>query len=167
MHFKQNDFSEAKDLAKVQIKIDNIDAEYVDLISDEIFQKQPFFLTTLLGYRFDVTPIELEEIMKIYFLIWEYFRTNKKVQTIKVTETYFETILNTNIALLQYIDGELDEDEKTRIYSSHLSNLKSKALFTAVLYRYSERPVLIKMEEEKRAIILLGIKSFIECFETI
>jgi hypothetical protein len=167
MDFKQNDSTEAKDLVKVQIKIDNIDAEYVNLISDEIFQKQPFFLTVLLGYRLDTTAIELEEIMKIYFLIWEYFRTNKKVQTIKVTEDYFETIQNKNIAMLQYADGGLDDVEKTKIYSSDLGNLKSKALFTAVLYRYNERTVLLKMEERKRTIILIGIKSFIECFETI
>jgi hypothetical protein len=167
MDFKQNDSTEAKDLVKVQIKIDNIDAEYVNLISDEIFQKQPFFLTVLLGYRLDTTAIELEEIMKIYFLIWEYFRTNKKVQTIKVTEDHFETIQDKNIAMLQYADGELDDVEKTKIYSSDLGNLKSKALFTAVLYRYNERTVLLKMEERKRTIILIGIKSFIECFETI
>ena len=167
MDFKQNDFTEAKDLAKVQIKIDNIDAEYVNLISDEIFKKQPFFLTVLLGYRLDTTPIELEEIMKIYFLIWEYFRTNKKVQTIKVTEDHFETIQDKNIAMLQYADGESGDVEKMKIYSSDLGNLKSKALLTAVLFRYNEKPVLLKMDDRKRAIILIGIKSFIECFETI
>lgn len=167
MDFKQKDFSEAIDLAKLQIRMDTIDAEYVNLISDEIFQKQPFFLTTLLGLRFDLTPIELEEIMKIYFLTWEYFRTNTKVQTIKVTETYFETILNTNIALLKYAEGESDEDERAKLYSSNLGNLKSKALFVAVLYRFDESPVLLNMEAGKKDIILLGIKSFIECFETI
>ena len=167
MGFKQNDFTEAKDLVKVQIKIDNIDAEYVNLISDEIFQKQPFFLTVLLGYRLDTTLIELEEIMKIYFLIWEYFRTNRKVQTIKVSEDHFETVQDKNIAMLQYADGELDDVKKKKIYSSDLGNLISKALFTAVLYRYNERPILLKMDERKRAIILIGIKSFIECFETI
>lgn len=167
MDFKQNDFTEAKYLAKVQIKIDNIDAEYVNLISDEIFQKQPFFLTVLLGYRLDTTALELEEIMKIYFLIWEYFRTNKKVQTIKVTEDHFQTIQDKNIAMLQYADGELNDVEKMKIYFSDLDNLKSKALFTAVLYRYIERPVLVKMDDRKRTIILIGIKSFIECFETI
>ena len=167
MDFAQNDFTEAKDLAKVQIKIDHIDAEYVDVITDEIFQKQPFFLTVLLGYRLDTTLIELEEIMKIYFLIWEYFRNNTKVQTIKVTEDHFEKIQDKNIAMLQYADGELADVEKMKIYSSDLINLKSKALFTAVLFRYNERPVLLKMDERKRAIILIGIKSFIECFETI
>lgn len=167
MDFKQNDFNEAKDLANVQIKIDNIDAAYVNLISDEIFQMQPFFLKVLLGYRLDITPMELEEIMKTYFLIWEYFRTNKKVQTKKVTEEHFETIQDKNIAMLQYADGELDDFDKMKIYSSDLSNLKSKALFTAVLYRFNERPVLLKIDEGKRAIILIGIKSFIESFETI
>lgn len=167
MDFKQKDFSEAIDLAKLQIRMDTIDAEYVNLISDEIFQKQPFFLTTLLGYRFDLTPIELEEIMKIYFLIWEYFRTNTKVQTVKVTETYFESILNTNLALLIFAEAESNEEEKAKLFSSNLGNLKSKALFTSVLYRFDESPVLLNMEAEKKDIILIGIKSFIECFETI
>jgi len=167
MDFTKNDFAEAKQLAKVQIKIDNIDAEYVNLVSDEILKKQPFFLTVLLGYRLDTTPIELEEIIKIYFLIWEYFKTHKKVQTIKVTEDHFETIQLKNIAMLQYCEGELDEVEKIKIYISDLSNLKSKALFTAVLFRYNERPGLLKMDERKKGIILIGIKSFIECFETI
>lgn len=167
MDFKQNDFSEARDLAKVQIKMDNIDAEYVNLISEDIFQKQPYFLTVLLGYRLVITPMELEETMKIYFLIWEYFRTNIKIQTIKVTENDFETIQNRNIAMLQYCDGEFDAVETNNIYSSDLENLKSKALFAAVLFRFNERPALLKMDVQKRFIIVIGIKSFIECFENL
>ena len=167
MDFKQNDFSEARELAKVQIKMDNIDAEYVNLISEDIFQKQPYFLTVLLGYRLVITPMELEETMKIYFLIWEYFRTNIKIQTIKVTENDFETIQNRNIAMLQYCDGEFDAVETNNIYSSDLENLKSKALFAAVLFRFNERPALLKMDVQKRFIIVIGIKSFIECFENL
>ena len=167
MDFTKNDFAEAKELANVQIKIDNFDAEYLNLVSEEIFQKQPFFLTVLLGYRLDTTRVELDEIIKIYFLIWEYFKTTKRVQTIKVTEGHFENIQNKNIAMLQYTDGESDDVEKMKIYSSDLGNLKSKALITAILFRYHERPVLLKMDGHKRAIVLIGIKSFIECFETI
>lgn len=167
MNFTQNDFTEAKQLAKVQIAIDKIDEKYVNLISDEIFQKQPFFLTVLLGYRFDVEPLELEEIMKIYFLIWEYFRTNKKVQRKIVTQERFESIEDQILSMLRYTEGEANEKDKINIYSADFGNLKSKALFAAVLFRYNERPVLLKMDEHKRGLILLGIKSFIECFETI
>jgi len=167
MQFTQNDFNEMPQVAKLLSKIDNIDSNYAETIADEIFQKQPFFLTVFLGYHHDTTPIELEEIMKIYFLIWEYFRTNEKVQRIKVTEEYYERIEDKNIAMLQYTDGVPDKMEKIKIYSSDLSNLKSKALYAAVVKRYNEREVLLKMDTRKRGIILLGIKCFIECFDTI
>ena len=159
MDITQNDLKEVIELTGLQKKIDNIDAEYVNLISDEIFQKQPFYMTVLLGYRIDTTPEELEEIMKIYFLIWEYFRLNKNVQTKKVTETNFETIQRKHLEMLHYADGEPGQLGKMEVYSSDLQNLRSKALLTAVLFRYNNRPVLLKMDEFKKGIILVGIKT--------
>jgi hypothetical protein len=167
MDISQNDFKEAIELAELQKKIDNIDAEYMNLISDEIFQKQPFYMTVLLGYRIDTTPEELEEIMKIYFLIWEYFRLNKNVQTKKVTETNFETLQRKHLEMLQYAEGEPGQLEKMEVFSSDLQNLRSKALLTAVIFRYNNKPVLLKIDEVKRGIIFVGIKTFIKCFETI
>jgi 6-pyruvoyl-tetrahydropterin synthase len=167
MDFTQNDFTEVKDLAKVQIMIDNIDIEYINAVSEEISKKQPFFLIVVMGFKHDTTFLELEELIRVFFLIWEYFRTNKKVQTIKVTEEHFETVLNKNAAMLQYADGELDVTERMKIFSSNLSNLKSKALLTAVFFRFNEKPVLQKMNQRKKGLIFINIKSIIECFETI
>ena len=96
----QNDFNEIKILAESIKKIDQIDSDYVNSTSDEIFKLQPFFLTVLLGHRLDVTADELEEIMKIYFLVWEYFRLNPNVQTKQVTEAYFDRIQKKNIEML-------------------------------------------------------------------
>jgi hypothetical protein len=90
MNISTKDFDELAKIRLLENKIDSIDAKYVDTISDEIFLKQPFFLTILIGYRFDTTPQELEEIMKLYFLIWEYFKTDKNVQINQVSEAYFE-----------------------------------------------------------------------------
>jgi len=50
---------------------------------------------------------------------------------------------------------------------SDLQNLKSKSLLAAIFYRFQNRQVLRKMAFENKGIILIGIKSFIECFETI
>ena len=166
MNITQKDFNETSKLMGLLAKIDNLDTEYVNEISDETFKQQPFFLTVLLGYHLDTSPEELEEIMKIYFLIWEYFKQNKNIPKKRVTETYFDKIQNRNIQMLKYVEGEHEEDERLKIYSNDLQNLKSKALFTAILYRYINRPVLKKMGKEKKGIILVGIKSFIEYFET-
>ncbi|MEO6831217.1 MAG: hypothetical protein ABI378_03100 [Chitinophagaceae bacterium] len=167
MNFTQKDFNETTELAQLLTKIDNIDEQYINEISDEIFLRQPFFLTVLLGYRLDTSPEELEEIMIIYFIIWEYFKLNKNVQKRIVMEAHFEKIQDRNISMLLYVQGEPEHTNSMKIYSDDLLNLKSKALFTAVLLRYTTRPVLLKMDAEKRGIILVGIKSFIECFETI
>ena len=122
-------------------------------------------MTVLLGYRLDVTTEELEEIMRIYFLIWEFFKMKRKVPTYKITETDFEKAQSRYMHMLKYVEGESDQKEITNIYTYDLERLKSKALVTAVLLRYNTRPVLKKMDMDIKGIIFLGIRCFIECFE--
>ena len=167
MKITQKDFDETTELAALLTKIDTLSPEEVNTLSEEIFERTPFFLTVLLGYRFELTSEELEEIMKIYFLVWKYFRTNKNVRTEQVTETYFENIQDRHIEMLKYFEGETEQKKNRNVYSYDLGKLNSKALLTAVLHRYDNRPTLLKMQEESKGIIFVGIKSFIECFETI
>lgn len=154
-------------LAALLAKVDNLNEETVHRLSDEMFQSQPFFLAVLLGYRLDVTPEELEEIMKIYFLIWEYFKGDKNVLTKKITEDDFEKTQTRHIAMLKYTDGESDEEEISNIYARDLDKIKSKSLLAAVLFRYNTRPALMRMDGQTKGIILFGIKGFIECFEAL
>ena len=165
--FTQNDFDEAKILAGSIRKIDRMDAAYVDAVSEEIFKMQPFFLSVLLGYSYDISLVELEEIMKIYFIVWEYFRSNPNVQKKHVTESLFNKIQQKNIEMLKYSECETKENEKSEIYAYDLQSLKSKSLLTAIFLRFNERAVLVNMVISKKGAIMIGIKSFIECFEKI
>ena len=167
IRFTPKDFDETGRLAELLKKIDQIDSTYADTVSDEIFQRQPFFLSVLLGYQFDVSMEELEEIMKNYFLIWEYFRSNPNVQKKQVSQAYFEKAQARNIEMLRYSEGEPNKRAKMKVYSYDLQKLKSKALWTAILFRCDNRPVLKKMDTETKGFILIGMKSFIDCFETI
>jgi hypothetical protein len=162
----QNDFDEATTVVSLLQKLDSIDAGNVDSISNDIFKKQPFFLSVLLGYQFDVTPQQLEEIMKVYFLIWEYFKGNKNIQKKKVTVQLFEKIQARNISMLKYAENE-SKNQRTQIYEHDLQNLKSKALIGAIFLRFKTCTNLADMDGELKGIILIGIKTFIECFETI
>lgn len=163
--FTEKDYSETSELAGLIRKIDTIDAEYVNRVSDEIFKHQPFFLTVLLGYRADVSMEELEEIMKIYFLVWEYFKSNDNLPKRKVTQSQFEKVQKRNMHMLHYSKGEPD-DSREKIYTEELDNLKSKALWTAVLFRSNKRPILMNMDSGTKGIILIAILSFIQYFET-
>lgn len=145
-------------------KIDNIGPEYVNTVSAEMFQYQPFFVTVLVGYRTDVSLDELEEMMKIYFLIWEYFGKNPGVRVTQITEKNFEAVQLRHIKMLKDAQGGLP-DARRELYANDWDYVKSKSLAAMIVLRIRERPVLAKMDKEKRGIILVGIKSFIECFE--
>ena len=110
---------------------------------------------------------ELEEIMKVYFLIWEYFKHNKNIQAHKITQEHFEKIQNRNIHMLRYVEGERNQDVVSEVYANDLKSLQSKSLWTTILYSFNSRPVLLKMDQESRGAIFIGIKSFIECFESL
>lgn len=167
MEITQKDINETAMLTELMRKINIMGAEYINSVSAEIFNLQPFFLTVLLGYRFDVTEKELDEIMTIYFLIWEYFKINKTLPIKKITEVDFEKTQIRNIQMLKYSEGESSNDDRMKVYSNDLKYLKSKSLLGAIIYKFNNSPILIKMNETKKNIILIGIKSFIECFETI
>jgi hypothetical protein len=151
------------EIDKLVRALDRIGPEYVSTVLAEIYERQPFFLTVLLGYRFDTSPEELDEIMRVYFLIWEYFK-DSNVRTKKVNEEHFDIVQRRHIQMFKYAEGESD-DSKRLLYSDDWNGLRSKALVAAIVLQFKERAVLAKMDGEKKVIILVGIKSFIECFE--
>jgi len=90
----------------------------------------------------------------------------KNVQTKKITQIVFEKIQDRNISMLKYAEGE-SPGQQTIIYDHDLQNLKSKALMTAIFFRFNNQPTLVAMDSKMKGIILIGIKTFIECFEII
>ena len=69
--------------------------------------------------------------------------------------------------MLKYSEGESKERDKLEIFAYDLHNLKSKSLMASIFLRFDERPMLLKMDIQKKGSIMIGIKSFIECFEKI
>ena len=167
MELSQSEINEANEVADLMFKINNWDVDYINTLSSEILQHQPFFLSVLGGIRLEVTPEELEEVLKIYFLVWECFRNNENVKIQKVTEADFHKVHNRQVEMLRYMEGESNQKEKGKVVSYDFEKIKSRSLIAAVLLRYDDRPVLAKMDEQMKGHIFIGIKSFIECFENV
>jgi len=110
---------------------------------------------------------ELEEIMRMIFLIWEYFKNHNQVNQAKISESQFSKIQERNIYMLKYYEGEQGQKASMEFISTDLKNLKSKSLFGGITLLFSEKTPLLEMENEYRGIILIGLKSLIECFEEI
>ncbi len=167
MKITQEDKIESEKIALLIKKINNIDAAYVNSESDIIFQKQPFLISLLLGYRVDLKENELEEIMKIILLIWENFKRFDQVLKIKISKKRFEEIQRRNIHMLKYFEGEHGPNAQNLIIESDLNHLQSKALLTGIFFQFNYKKTLIEIEDEKKGIILIGMKSLIECLDEI
>lgn len=167
MKFTRNDLVDTERLAEVVRRIDQLDTVDANKVTDEIFQRQPFFLSVLMGYHFGVSVREMEEIIRMYLLIWEYFRPNKRVQSKQITQGDYEKIQARNIQMLKYSEGEFSEKGKRDVFTHDLQRLKSKPLWAAILFRFEHRPVLKLMDTQTKGMVLIGMKSFIECFESI
>ncbi len=148
-------------------KIEPIDENYINKESDIISQKQPFLISLILGYRFDLKELELEEIVKVIFLIWEFFKNHRQIEQTKISESQFMRIQQRNIHMLKYFEGERGKNAKLELVSADLENLNSKSLFTGVIFQFNHKVALLNMKEETRGILLVGLKSLIESFEEI
>lgn len=167
MIISQEDKNESEKIIQLIKKIDNIDEVYVNSESEIIYQKQPFLISLLLGYRLDLKENRLEEIMKIIFIIWEYFKGFEQILKIKVSEKQFEKIQLRNIHMLQYFEGESEQNAQYSITESDLKHFQSKALLTGIFFQFNHKKSLVEMNNEEKGIILMGMKSLIECFDEI
>jgi len=146
------DFSETNRVAELMKNMDNIDTAYASRVSDEIFKFQPFFLSALLGLGYDLPAQELDEIAKIYFLIWEFFKDNPGVKSVKLTENSFMSRSMKNAGMFKYVDKEKNKRIINEIYATDLQKIKSKALLTGIILRFNTRPVLLVMDSGNKGI---------------
>ena len=112
-----------------------------------------------------MTAEALGELIKIILLFWEYFQTNPRLKQVKITEKQFERYYTRNQKMLKYYQGEKIQKDKQHIVETDLGQLQSKALYTAVLYRFKHQSALVKMKLAQQGKYLVILKSVIDCYE--
>ena len=105
------DFSETDEIGKLLKKIDSVDEQYISSTYEEMQQFQPFLLSLLLGYQDDLNTIELNEIIKVYLIIWEFFKEKRNIKKRQLTTIQFEEVQKRNIGFFQYLDAEKSEED--------------------------------------------------------
>jgi len=167
MIISEKDKNDTIRVGEIIKKINNIDAGYANSELDIIFQQQPFLISLILGYKIDLKAEEQEEMIKIIFIIWEYFKHSKVVNRIKISQSIFEKIQLRNTHLLKYLEGAPGQEEKSKVVASDLAHLNSKALLSGLFLRFNTQIDLNTMNAETKGILMLGMKSLVECFEEI
>ena len=167
MSFTNQDFKEPTKLASIISFCEQADNKTLEQVVAEIHKYQPFLISIFLGYKEDVTPHQHDEIIRILIIIWLFFKDQKGVKKQKINESQFEQQQLKNAQLIQYLHGEPTLQAQQLTTDLNLDQLRSKALFSAVLFRVLDGKHLQSLEEETRGVFILSMKSLIECFETI
>ncbi len=163
----QSDLEEFRLVEELEREIDNnTDDEYTIRVLEEMRVQQPMFYIGLLSFSLELTKEEFEELMKNFFLIWEYFKLKPNVLTNKFTDDYFFKIQNRNFEVQIYIEDASTRNEKLDIFTQDLQGIRSLSLFLTVLNRLNVRPALEQMSMFKKCLVMVDLKSFIECFDS-
>lgn len=165
MDFTSEDFKQTEQVANIIRFCDKADMVQLGKIVDDIYKYQPFVISMFLGYKDDMNPYQHDEILRVLIIIWLFFKSNKNVERRKINVALFEKKQKQNVQFLQYLDGEPSNEAQLLTTGLNLGQLKSKALFTAVLFKIKEGKTLKNLEQHTSAIIILGMKSLIEAFE--
>ncbi|MFK7979150.1 MAG: hypothetical protein AB8G86_04155 [Saprospiraceae bacterium] len=165
MDFTSKDFEQTEQVARIVQLCDKTDIEELERIVDEIYKYQPFVISIFLGYKDDMNPYQHDEILRVLIIIWLFFKSNKNVERRKINVALFEKKQQKNVQFLQYLSGEPSNEAQLLTTGLNLGQLKSKALFTAVLFKIREGKTLKNLEQRTSNIILIGMKSLIEAFE--
>jgi len=147
---------------KIAAIITSIDSKNIESEYGLIAKKQPFLMSLLIGYQMDLVPEEFMEVNKLILIVWGYFKSDEKVNNNKITLQQFEKIQIRNTHLLKYLEQDNDQ---LKTIESDLKHLDSKDLFTGLLFRFKTQKALSNMSAEKKSIIMIGMKTIIECFE--
>lgn len=161
------DINETDEVGKLLKRIDSVDQQYISSAYEKLEQFQPFLLSLLLGYHLDLDTSELDEIIKVILIVWEYFKDKRNIKKRQITEMQFEEAQKRNIDFFKYLDTERSKEDFIKTTSINLENIQSKALIAGILLRFDVTPVLSNFKGDLKGMVLIGIKSLIECFEEI
>ena len=166
MKITQKDINEIRIIEELIKKVENIGLAEASGISERIVKNQPFIMSLLIGYKFDVEEDQLNDIMKMLFVIYLYYEKYGKVNKKQINSREFEKFQSRNIQFLKYFSGEQNAENELETNKQYLSNLRNKSLFTGILLMSNTQKSFKRMKEETRGIILIGMKTLIDCLES-
>ena len=161
------DFSEVKKVAEIIKEVDHSNISELVNSFEEIEKYQPFLISLLLGFKDQLNKIELDELANTLIIIWRYYQNFPKTMEVRITADQYQDFDEKNLRFLNYLTGEPNEEARLKTIALNLDSLESKALLTGLFYRYNENKNLSSMEKGLKGEVLLGLKSLIQCFDSI
>ena len=167
MKFTDQDYRETDFVAEIIKKTESSSIEELSAVLDEMRKYQPILISVFLGFKDDLSYVELDELAKDLIIIWKFFSDKPKSKQTKISENLLYKFDKKNAEFINYLSGEDSEQEFQNATKMDLESIESKGLYSGIFFRYNENKVHLNMNQEIRNELILQMKSLIECFEYI
>ena len=153
----------AKEIINFYKKVNKLDVEQAEALSDEMYQSHPFIISIFLGYNAskEYSPAQLGEIIKILATLWLY---NKGNLANKITKVKYDKFAENNFRFLAYWAGESEEEKEKTLadyYKHHANDVALLFLMACV----REKKEFNNLSIEDKAKLILELKSVNDCLE--
>lgn len=165
MEFTQDDYREAEDTHRMLTNLDRLESEETEELIDDVYSKQPFLVSLILGYKTAFREERSVEITKLILLVYQYFELKNLIGEEQITPELFERKQQKNISLAEYAGSDADENEKVEKVTADILGLKSIVLLACVWVAFDAKKPLMYMSMDDQEPVLMALKSLIECFE--
>lgn len=165
MKLTPRDLEETKLVAALLKKVKQLDLTEVESISARMVEHQPYMMSLLLGYRFDVEKDQLDDVMRMLFLIYLFFERKTEIKKKQIDAEEFRKHQSKNGHYLKYLEGTKGRKAIAKINEEYLAHLRYISLFTGVIDLAQTQVSFQRIDPEVKGIVVLGMKTLIDCLE--
>lgn len=141
------------------------DKPYIRLLLDEIRVYQPFLGSCMLGYTVDFKGAEADAVFMLHLLLWAAYRDKPACRKTAITESRYNKTMNRNIFFFKYLEKEEGAPAFNDAVTEDLQKNNHGIQIAFINLCIKQWPSLANLNNEKRNEVIIGIKSFVECFE--
>lgn len=141
-------------------KVEEMPLEEFGGFTAEMQAEQPFLFSLLLGYqkRGGYSARQLDGIVKVFGVMWAYFREQAPTSSISITAEYFEEKVTANNELL----ASWSKGGSANL-TQFLPQYPHRHIFTFVMVYFSQRMEFQPLQPDARAALIYECKSIIDC----
>ena len=158
LHYRDENF-----IGKLFKDMDLENPAFIKSRLDEIYQKQPLLHSILLDYKGEFSQKEYKEIVNVYLIIWNYYRSVRNLK--EITPGFYFELVTKNMERHPLYVADPGSSGKIDFDAFDLKDTDPDIIFMVVWIRFTSIRALKMIKVEKKHKILIEMKSLIECFE--
>ena len=171
MDILQRDMDEAEFVGDLIHLVNMMEQKEIKDVIDRMTKNQPFILSILLSYEPHFKKANLDEMMKMFLVIYLFFEEKTDIGKKPIDEAAYKACKEKNRQFVKYFAGEQGFENQLQTSRLYLSNLRFKSLFAGMIkmsnvqYDLEELELTEEPDSKFPWISIIATKALIDCLE--